>query len=156
VFEYVITQYKRHKLDWAFVHEGSNLPDLLGLRLVGQHTVDTARRTLPRLQRSTLTQWLDADSLVPADGPMDALLDATCSAACLPSLAGRTPEVVEARTAVVEVAGAQLPTNRLAALLGFSPRTIRRLRDQPANPALVQAIRLQLGLRAQRADRGQK
>ncbi len=48
----------------------------------------------------------------------------------------------------------QLSARRLTALLGIAPRSVRRLRDQRANPALVQAIRLQLGLRARRAERG--
>jgi hypothetical protein len=44
-----------------------------------------------------------------------------------------------------------LPSAQLAELLGVSGRRVRDLRDRPAEPRLVQAIRLQLGLMQQRA-----
>jgi hypothetical protein len=149
-FRYVLTQYLRHNLDWAFVHEGSSLPDLLGLRLVGGYTFPAVRAHLPRLQRATLVNWMGIDSLAPADGPAHAVLEAALSAACLSSFAGSTREAIEARRAVAQMLNGHVPQAQLATDLGISRRSLRWLREQPADPALVRAIRLQLGLRAAR------
>jgi hypothetical protein len=152
-FRYVLTQHDHHGLQTDPYRETTNLPDLLGLRLVGRQTRSAVGRWLPRVGREQICDWLGAPRLAPADGPPDRLVEATLSAACLPSLGQSTRPVQQARRAALAVLGQRLPVDEAAALLGIQPRTLFRLKRQPADPALVQAIRLQLGLRQLHGDR---
>ncbi len=151
---YIFKQVAHHGVVTDPYREASNLPDLLGLRLIGQYTALNLRRTVPRLQRADLLTWYGVRDLRPVDGPMDSIeaietvVPATLSAAALPALQGRSAEVVMARRAAARVIGDRLDARQLGALLGVGPRGARKLREQPCDPALVQAIRFQLNLRS--------
>jgi len=147
-FRYILTQNDHHGLRNDPYSETTNLPDLLGLRLVGRATHDNMRRWLPRVSRAQLLDWLGAPGLQPADGPPELVPEAMLSAACLGELRGTTRALGEARCAALTVLGDQLPVAETAALLGIQPHTLFRLKRRPADPRLVQAIRLGLGLRA--------
>lgn len=144
---YVLTQHERHGLEVLSFLEATNLPDLLGLRLIGLYTRDNVLRCLPRIRPATLLEWVGLPGLRPADGPLTALGEATLSATALSSLDARSQPVLEARRAMLEVVGASLKIADLAQHLGVTERTLYRLRHRPANHDLVRAIRLQLGLR---------
>jgi len=147
-FKYILTQHKRHGLRADLVFETSNVPDLLGLRLMGRYTLENVRRWLPRVRRFELLQWLTMPEIEPADGPMEQLEAATLAASCLDNLQGSSQAIVTARRAMVEILGSRVANRELANLLGVEPRTLRRLRMRPVDPDLVMAIRLQLGYRA--------
>jgi hypothetical protein len=151
VFNYLFDQYRKHGLDWDPLFEGTSLPDLLGLRLIGTYTQENVRRYLPRVRKEQLLTWLGCSSISPADGPPELLLDAAAAAAALPSLTGRSQEVQAARRAIVEIAGPQLRQRPLAELMGISRTSLHRLKQRPVDQQLVQAVRLQLGLRAAKA-----
>ncbi|MFN2168145.1 MAG: hypothetical protein ACK2U9_18030 [Anaerolineae bacterium] len=144
---YVLTQHVRHGLDPRAVLEATNLPDLIGLRLLGGYTRDHIARCLPRVQRATFLEWAGLTGLQSAEGPLDEVLAATLAATALPRLTGRSVPVLQARRALMEVVGPRLPTADLAALLGVTERTLYRFKHHPVDMALVRAIRLQLGLR---------
>ncbi len=149
LFTYVFNQYQHHGLDWDPYFEATNLPDLLGLRPNGAYTIDNVQRALPRVQRKQLLKWFSCDAIPPADGPMERLLDAAAAAAALPSLHGSSRDVLATRRAAVEIADGQLQRNGdLTELLQISRTSLYRLRQRPADQRLVEAIRLQLGLRA--------
>jgi hypothetical protein len=150
-FRYVLTQHEHHGLDIDPLREGTNLHDLLGLRLAGAYTHSSVRRWLPRTSPAQLLEWLRVRTLEPTDGPLEWLETATLSAACLIGLRGNGLEVRQARRAALEVAGARIRPHELAERLGTSERTLYRLKQQPADARLVRAIRLQLALRAQLA-----
>jgi hypothetical protein len=150
-FTYVLEQTTHHGLSWDPLHEASNLPDLLGMRLLGAYTAATVRRRLPRITRQDLLSRMGIGELQPVDGPAELVTRAALAAAGLPSLNGKFPEAVEARRAVVQLLR-DLPLAQRAVLLGVADRTVRDLRRRPADPRLVQAIRLQLGLMQQRAQ----
>jgi hypothetical protein len=168
-FTYVLEQSTHHGLQWDPLHEACNLPDLLGLRVLGTYTVVAVRRRLPRIRREDLLACMGIEELQTVDGPPENevpprvlgrprswhginLVTATVAATGLPTLEGRSPEIVNARRALVHVAGRGLAAPSLAALLGVSDRTVHELRRQPADPQRVSAIRLQLGLMQQRAE----
>lgn len=144
-FHYILTQHERHGLDAAEIREATNLPDLAGLRTLGAYTRDNMRRHLPRVRDDMLLAWGALTNIRPVSGPPDALVQATLAATALPNLAGRAPAVVEARCTLLEVLGDQLQRTDAARLLGISERHVYRIRRRPAEPALVHAIRLQLG-----------
>jgi hypothetical protein len=147
----VLEQSTHHGLAWDPLHEASNLPDLLGMRLLGIYTAATVRRRLPRVARQDLLSCMGIGELQPFDGPAELVPPAALVAAGLTSLDGKSSEAVGARRAVVQLLRHHLPAE-LAGLLGVTDRTVRDLRHRPADPRLVQAIRLQLGLMQHRAQ----
>jgi len=156
-FTYVLEQNTHHGLSWDPLHEASNLPDLLGMRLLGIYTAATVRRRLPRVTRNDLLSCMGIDELQPLEGPAELVPAAARAAAGLTSLNGKSRETVGARRAMVYLLR-HLPPAELSARLGVTVRTLRDLRRAPADPRLVQAIRLQLGLMQHRTEalRGQQ
>jgi hypothetical protein len=150
---YILGQTRRHGVHSDPFCEASNLPDLLGLRLVGRHTIPLLKECLPRLGRRPLVDCLGVDELYPMEGPPEDLLQAALRAACIPDLEQRTNQALEARRAVARLAGHRISLTELGQLLGVCPVTACRLRSAPADPNLLRAIGLQLGLQAQLGPR---
>ncbi|MBW2736468.1 MAG: hypothetical protein JRH20_29120 [Deltaproteobacteria bacterium] len=146
-FDYILRQYAHHGVNWDPFMDASSLPDLLGMRLVGHYTAQHVRRLLPRVKREKLLGYLGISALDPTDAPLDQLVNATCAAACLPTLTGKSRKQQRARTAAITAAGDKLKVNHLAALLGVHRRSVERSRQKHADLDLVAAIRLQLALR---------
>ena len=142
-FDYVLGQQPHHELEWDPYHEASNLPDLLGLRVLGRYTADNVRRLLPRLKRHLLLKHLGVEAHESKDGPPRDLLAATG----LTDLHGRCALTRAARRAAVVVANAGATLEQLARLLETDRKSLWRARQKPADPDLVRAIRLQLQLR---------
>lgn len=151
--DYVLRQEERHGTRLDLAAEASNLPDLLGLRLLGQYTAANVARLLPRLRPEGLAARLGVRMEQLLVGPIAAdalaqLADAAAAAVAIPALEGKTPDAVSARRAAVQVAGDLLSPRRLAVILGVSPRAVRRLAARPLDDALVTAVERQLRLRA--------
>ena len=158
-FEYVLKNAERHGVDTDRLHEGSNLPDLLGMRIAGRPSIAAVRRMLPRVGRPELRDLLRAGLPDVPDRALDPetpdaraglphLREAAASAACLPHLNGRSLATRAARVAAVAVASTWLRTADVAELLDLHPATVRRLRRLDPSPPLVQALLRQLQLRA--------
>ena len=146
-FFYVLRQEERHRLGGDPLHDASNLPDLLGLRVTGTWTAAHVRARLPRVTRGRLAALLGARA---PDAPIEdwrTLADAAAAAVAMPALEGSTAVVTQARRAAARVAAKHLRATELAAQLGVSARTARRLRTQPPDPRLASAVAGQLGLR---------
>lgn len=150
---YILGQARRHGVCSDPFCEATNLPDLLGLRLIGRHTIPLLKECLPRLGRKPLLDCLGVDALHPSGGPPEDLLQAALRAACIPDLVQRTRQALMARRAVARLAGRGISLTDLAQLLGVCRVTACRLRSAPADPDLVRAIGLQLGLQAQLGPR---
>ncbi len=157
-FHYILDQEKRHGLELAPLHEASNLPDLLGLRLLGRYTVENVGTMLPRTTLQSLLAHLGpplAQSLVAARVSFDAALpldaalslDAAAAAFALASVHAPGREAARARRAVVQLMGRQFKASRMGSLLRLAPRTIHRYRNMPIDAAAVAAVRGQLQLR---------
>ncbi len=149
-FRYILRQPERHGIALDPLREASNLPDLLGLRLLGAGTAANVRRLLPRVTREELLALYQIPALAPADDPLALLVPATLAAAALPSFSGFGSEVNAARRAAIEVAAGRLPAAALAERLGIARRTLYSCRATPVDPALVLAIRRQIHLLGQR------
>ena len=146
-FAYSLSQDQRHELGSDPTREATNLPDLLGLRVLGAATRIQVRRFLPRVRRADLLRLLGVGEVAPASEPIDQLREATLAAAGLPELGAPTREVTAARRAAVAVAAGRLRVGALQELLATSARTIRRSAHLSADGELVAAIRRQLDLR---------
>jgi hypothetical protein len=70
----------------------------------------------------------------------------------LPILGGRSPDVVRARRAAVQVAHA-VPAKELRDVLGTSLSSVRDARAEPVDVAAVRAVTLQWRLRTRLAER---
>ncbi|MBN1945294.1 MAG: hypothetical protein JW797_06425 [Bradymonadales bacterium] len=145
-FDYILGQSRHHGLNWDPLHEATNLPDLIGMRLIGRYTIANVRRYLPRVSRKQLLGHLGIPDLQPSEGPLERIVEAVLAATALSGLQGKSRELAEARRALVAVVGRRMTAARLAPLVGVSPQMITRLRHGPVNQELVQAIQLQLGL----------
>jgi hypothetical protein len=152
VVEYILTQPEHHELDPELDprRDASSLPDLLGMRLIGSYTAENVRRWLPRLRRAAALKWMGVPALEPVDGPVDGIVEAALVAGCRNDLVGSTKEVIDLRCAAVKVIGNRRTAEEISAMLEVSVRTVTWLRGRQVNEDLVRAIRLQLGLTAQR------
>ena len=145
-FLYVLRQDRHHGALVDPLHDGSSLPDLLGLRLLAPATRALVRSHLPRVGRGALMEALGVTDLVPDDllSP-DLLADAAAATLGLADLGGRSAPACAARLAAVHACPA--PAAVLADAIGLRPVSIRRLRASPADATHVLAVRLQLDLR---------
>ncbi|MCC6522121.1 MAG: hypothetical protein IT373_05620 [Polyangiaceae bacterium] len=163
-FRYVLGQHAHHGIGGDELFEASNLPDLLGMRLLGAHATAHVRGLLPRVGRTELLALLGVPDL---DEPRaihpDDLPDAAAGAVGLPDLAGLSAPVVAARRAALAVAAAlsvrpapraSAPQTTLASALGVHPRTLRQLARSSPDRRLVHAVLLQLRARAAVRARG--
>ncbi len=154
---YVLRQREHHGLAPDPRSEGSNLSDLLGLRIIGRYTIQNMQRWLPRIQRRDLLDLSGLSTLVglpatlPADAPItqEILRTAMQAAGCLTDLSGSSNELIQLRSAAIaamDAVGQQLSAPKLAALLRVNKRTVLRLRTTQPDPDLVHAVGLQLSL----------
>ncbi|MCC6527113.1 MAG: hypothetical protein IT373_30980 [Polyangiaceae bacterium] len=149
---YILGQEQRHGLDSDPFHEASNLPDLLGLRVVGRSTAQVLAQAFPRIRREELVAALGR---VSSPEPLDlhVLADAAAAALALPDLCGHDGEAVAARHAAVHAAGRAILARHIAQVLGTTQRTVERLRTKPCDARLLEAVRGQWRLRCgRRAD----
>ncbi len=148
-FDYILNQESHHGVRSDPLHEGSNLQDLLGLRVTGRHTAGAVRRFLPRVGRDHLLSFLpdcDIDADVPLFDCLAVLRDAAAAAVARPSVRGNKPEVLLARAAAVQLvdAGAR---SHAASALGIGVSTARRLAAIDVPDAYLEAVRGQVRLR---------
>lgn len=152
-FRYVLCQGTRHRLENDPDREGTNLPDLLGMRPIGAYTAAVVRCWLPRLRREKLLEWSHAGPLPTPVFSLDHLWEAALAASAGRDLRRTSEETRRIRCALVHLSGAGTPANELARRLGVGVRTVVRLRAGRPDPIWVEAIRRQVVWRA-RPDRG--
>lgn len=147
---YVLRQEARHGTDLDPAHDGSSLPDLLGLRVLGDEMLRRVRLFLPRLSFEELWSWLDVthEELAPDSAH---LVEAAAAALALPDIYGASRPACAARAAAVRALS--LPSAALARLLHVDPRSVRRLQARPVPPELSRAVAMQLRLRTALAHR---
>ena len=147
-FFYVLGQLGRHKvLHLDPLGEATNIPDLLGARVLGRHTREKMIAHLPRVQPSALLDCLKLPLVPDENLPLDPLAEAAAAAIGQPVLAGKSPLVQAARRAAVEVAAGQVRYTDLANMLGSSTSAIGRIRRRPVDKMLAAAVRWQLRMR---------
>lgn len=146
---YDMRQREHHELAADPYLEATSAPDLLGARLIGAYLIPRAREHLPELRHRDLLRLYGIESLEPAEAweSPAALLDATLATFTLKDMEGISHDVRQARHCLVQLAGRELTERELTELCCSSPRTIRRMRAQPAPKEHERAVRIQLDLR---------
>lgn len=152
-FLYVLRQERRHGIDSDPMHDGSSVPELLGMRVVAPWLRARVAAHLPRVRRSDLEPALGvAFSTEGASEPptlhIAALEESAAAAFALPRLVARRDTLaVEARLAAVHsIRDATLAD--VATPLAVDVATVCRLRSRVAPPAHVRAVTLQLAARS--------
>lgn len=141
---YSIGQSEHHGASGDPDFEGTNLPDILGLRPMGGFTADRVRRWLPRLRCDEILSWARVDGLMPSDGPVTLLGRAARAALARPELDGSDRQLIAARRALVHLGEPTLGCAEIGRLLGVSARTVRRYRKEKLDQEWVRILRLQL------------
>lgn len=144
---YILRQHQHHGTSLDPWSEWCNLPDLLGMRPAGAHTIAPLRALAPRLTGAELRAMAGWPDIEPAARPEFLLASVSAAAGSGPPL-GREPLHVALRVAANALARRLLSPPEIDALLLQSERTGRRLRARPADPDLARALALQMGLRA--------
>ncbi len=150
-FLYVLRQLERHGLDVDPAHDGTALPDLVGLRVTGSRLEARVAALLPRVDLGTLAGALVIASHAAAPD-LSLLADAAAAAFGLAHLTATGLASARARFAAAH-ATEHLQADVVADLLGVSASLVRRLRKRPPSPTEVRAVQLQLRLRSSIADR---
>lgn len=150
---YVLRQEERHGTDLDPAHDGSIVPDLLGMRLLdgGDAVLRRVRMHLPRLASADVRAWVDFEALERVDPDPAHLADAAAAALGLASVRSNDPLACLARRAATQAL--PLTSKNVAELIGVDCSSVRRLRRQPVPGALVRAVDLQLRLRTAIAGR---
>jgi hypothetical protein len=145
-FVYILRQAERHGAALDRTHDGSLLPDLLGMRCIDPGAAERVTRAMPRVRAEELAGLLGMNDV--AGGPILAahLAGAAAAALALPDIAGRDPPRVLARRAAA-FAGAELRPAEIADALGVTRRALFYLRACAPVPD-VRAVILQAKLRA--------
>lgn len=145
LFHYILRQEAHHGTALDPLFEASNLPDLLGMRLLGGWTIANVRAALPRLKREELEAHLPV-RLADAVRDHSILQESACAAGALMSLRGRRAEVTATRAAAAALGVRWGATGVTAEALGMARSSVAALRLN-AEPALVRAIEEQARLR---------
>ena len=152
---YVLRQTDRHDVQFDEEQKGSALPDLLSMRVLDPDMPRRLAALVPNLTRHvTCALPVPVEAFHTARPVLtpSAVLDAVAATLALPTLTpSRALTSLRARSAAITLLRPLFPTAELAQLLGVHPRTI--LRSGPADPALLDAARRQIQLRAALAQR---
>jgi hypothetical protein len=134
---YAMRQNDRHNVPCDPYHEGSSLPDALGLRLLAPDLPALLARVAPRLD---LVPMLGGLGPRPAADDVETLAPAAAAAIGRPNLYGKGRATRAARRAVIELAP-DASAAQLRDALGCSQRTLGRLRRLPPAPRpLIDAV----------------
>jgi hypothetical protein len=148
-FRYGFTQGAHHATSFDEAHDGSSLPELLGMRVRKTAIVERVRNLLPRLKRDMLLDWLGTRVIDDPAASMEPSLlrEAACAAFGLADLAGRSFEHGLARRAAVQLCSRVAPAFSPAALLELPARTVHRCRIEVAPALETSAVERQLRFR---------
>ena len=145
---YVFRQEDHHGTAFDLAHDGSSLPDLLGMRMLGANVNARVRRRLTRLTRETLLEWLQAADLDAVDCNLALLEESAAAAWGVSDLRGATAAHHFARRTAVHLFDRLSSGEKIAKLLPLPRRSVARYRAEIVAPAELRAGELQLRMRS--------
>ena len=148
LFDYCMRQEEHHGSELDPKFSGSNLPDLLGMRLLGRYTVEQLRQMLPRKSRALLLRYLSCERLDDATPCLSDLAESAAAAFAVPALVGRGKKVIAARRAAVHLMNGHASLSDIGRQLSLPLRALRFLLRQRPRPEELAAVRMQMQLRA--------
>jgi hypothetical protein len=145
---YLFLQESHHGTSFDLAHDGSSLPELLGLRVEVGQASKRLRRLLPRLSRETVRSWLAVGPFESADPDLGLLCDAAAAAFGVDYSGSAEPIQRALRRAAAHVARELSPVAVVVATLGVTPRAVQRYLLEAVPARELQAVELQLRLRS--------
>lgn len=145
---YVFTQEVHHETSFDVAHDGSSLPELLGLRIEAGQASKRLRRLLPRLTRETVRSWFAVGPFESCDPDLGQLRDAAAAAFGVDYSGSDEPIQRKLRRAAAHVARELAPAAVVAATLGITPRAVQRYLVEPVPASELKAVERQLRLRS--------
>ncbi|MFZ5478571.1 MAG: hypothetical protein ACOZNI_17505 [Myxococcota bacterium] len=152
LFDYVHRQDAKHGVVTDPLRDGSSIPDLLGLRMLGTSLEERVVAHVPRATREALRRHLPVGPAVSVFAPHH-LADSAAAVFALPDLRGNGPASVLARAAAVQIALPHLKTLAIAELLGCSRTTVNALREREVPDEVIRATKRGIALRAALGER---
>ncbi len=154
-FRYALGQDDHHGVQTDTFQDASSVVDTLGLRVICPDIAPRVRERLPRLRRSELLRFLGVTELTGA-AHLAHLADAAMAAFGLATLGLRGEGARAREAAVAAIIGAPgegaVSKVEIAGALGITPQAVGRLSTRGAPARDVRAVRLQMALRAARAE----
>jgi hypothetical protein len=150
---YVLRQEDRHGTAFDEAHDGSSLPDLIGLRFGADWLWPRLHAVLPRLTQMQLREWVELPALDGGEVDLRLLGDASAAAWGVGSLRGASKRHASARRAAVHLLDRIAPRAGAASLLGLPSRSVVRYRSEPFDAAAVRVVERQLRLRTRLQER---
>ena len=145
---YVLRQGERHGAAIDPTHDGSALPDLVGLRCILVGGGARLSLALPRLAAGELEPLLGVEDFARSPFLAEHLADGAAAALALPDLHGKDPERTALRRGAVAAAEGALDTADIADALSITSRAVMKMRRERVPAVLVDAIRRQVRLRS--------
>lgn len=144
---YIYRQEAHHGTAFDEAHDGSSLPDVLGLRCGAAWLAERLRLALPRVTRPELLELLQAPGLESVEPDLEHVREAAAATWCVASLEGNTVDHVRARRLAVQLLHRVAPGVRIADVFPLHAWTLARYLREPVPPCEMRAAELQLKLR---------
>ena len=151
-FFYILRQDTHHDFQHDPLHEASNIPDLVGMRVLDTTCRENVRRSLPRVRDKDILEsvgWtsLGQDQVSTVRPSLDGLKQAAAAAFGLRTLHGRGNAQVKARIAASHLVAHDHTPTEIAAALHVAARNIRFYLQQDVARHWVTAVARQQKLR---------
>lgn len=143
LFWYILEQEKKHGISLDPLCEMSNLPDLLGWRLLAPWARSVTRSYLPRVRSTALKRLVPVTVDPQRPAVLEGLRTATAAALGLTDLPRRGDDFGRLVAAALGAAGPDWPARTLASALGVSLASVFRHRALDSGGPLAEAIRCQ-------------
>ena len=154
VLRYILRQEVHHGTAFDEAHDGSSLPELLGMRLGAEWLAPRVQAALPRVHRQTILGWLELPDLETGDADLALLAEAAAAAWGVGSLEGSTARHARAKRAAVHLLDRLAPRMNAARAVGIPHRSAARYRKDRVDEAELRAVERQLRLRTHLSRRG--
>lgn len=145
---YLFRQGEHHGTTFDRAHDGTSLPDLIGLRVGAPWLAERVVEAIPRLRLSSLAELMGVDGIDEAEPDLALIAEAAAAAFGLETLRGNGTPQHRARAAAVQVLDALAPSSDVRELLGVSARSVSRYRAEEADAAALRAVERQVRLRS--------
>jgi len=145
-FHYILEQRERHNLPLDPFHDGSSLPNLVGLRFGLGDLKGRVRDRIPRLDLGGLGDRYGVANPRDTHFRLEDL-PASVQSATLSTM-DENPRTTLIKAAAAQALGTQFSREEVCEALKISARQVSRLRQRPVPAPLVTALRNQLSLRA--------
>ena len=143
-----VLEEEHHGTAFDLAHDGSSLPDMLGLRLGAPWLGLRVHALLPRLNRATLLEWVGAPTLDAEELDRSLIGEAALAAWALATMHGKTTYHLDARRAAVHLFDRLGAKSGAPRALGIPARSITRYRRQRLDAHALRVLELQLRWRA--------